>query len=121
MKKHHTLITLAIVAVFGYIVYMILSKKQPSNSSSPFQSLNNYTPGAINNLPFPQFTPSANSGFTQPYLGTTPGYTDNLSIYFGQSGKPFQSTINVNVTPNSFNSLFQKFIPLYGFVGMTAA
>lgn len=58
--------------------------------------------------------------FTTPYMQTTPGIYDNVVNMFGNTGQPFVSDIQVNLTNNPLSQLTQKYIPLYGFVGMAA-
>lgn len=103
VKKDH-----AIMLAMGVLLLWFLLRKH--NSISTQNSLTMQAPVMGN----PQ---SQTNDFAAPYFQTTPGIADSPSILFG-GPNAFQGTINANVNVNPLNSLYQKYIPLYGFVGM---
>ena len=107
-KSHVVIIVLGIGAL--YLLYTRYKASSVSTSATP----TNTTPTGVT------YGASGAPNFTTPYLQPTPGISDSVVNIFGNSGQPFQSDITVNVTTNPFSQLTQKYIPLYGFVGMSA-
>ena len=64
-------------------------------------------------------TPAADAGFNSPYFWPTPGIYPDPSILNG-STVPFESTVNVYVENPAISQLSNQYIPMFGFVGMTA-
>ena len=103
MKTHHHALLWGGAAVAVYLIWKYLHL----NAGVPFGA-------ATQGIALPAGGGSTNAA---PYNGVTPGFGDNYQIYFGQQ-QPFNSVSNVNVNVSGFSSLTQKYIPLYGFVGM---
>lgn len=56
--------------------------------------------------------------FTTPYYQGIPG--SNSSVIMNGSDSPFYSTINVSLDANIAQSLANQYIPVFGFIGVTA-
>ncbi len=110
-KSHVVIIVLGIAAL--YLLYTRYKASSVSASTAP----TNTAPAGQTGV---MYGAAGAPNFTTPYLQPTPGVSDSVVNMFGNSGQPFQSDITVNLTTNPFSQLTQKYIPLYGFVGMAA-
>ena len=99
MKKE----TLTKVAVVGGVaIVAILMMHQRSKNNPIVDALD---------------TSPSNAGFENPYYENTPG---SNNTYVLNGGPPFLSALNVDVHPELLGYLSQKYIPMFGFVGITA-
>lgn len=61
---------------------------------------------------------TAQEDYTDPYGWPVPGIAPNYGITNG--GAPFQSVVNVNANWDPYSGLTREYIPMFGFVGVTA-
>lgn len=62
----------------------------------------------------------ANDAFYAPFYQTNPGIWDNVGILNG-SNVPFESTVKLEVSAPSLNSLSNQYMPMFGYVGVVGA
>lgn len=60
-----------------------------------------------------------NMQFYEPYYFTTPGIADLPGVLNG-SDSPFNSQIDIYLSNPALGALANKYIPMFGFVGVTA-
>lgn len=90
--------TFAGVGLIGIVLWFLMKRKQ------------NAVLGEVNT------PPSLQDQFTNDIIN--PINTNPSTLFGGPNA--FQSSINVNVSGNALSYLTNKYIPLFGFVGVTA-